>query len=603
MRFALIWLLSTVFSVVGLAESTCVPLNASVFRVREPSGAERFFIRDPDEPNLIFSGRSWRGFIRPERSMINVETIPDSGWGHIEYCFVGGHLRFMTEGDKDTEITLPSPAPATNPQTSDSSGGSDEKDIKTLWPAATLTLAEKIDSDIWKGAGRFRPLSGNPNRDAAVFGCLTMVAFGLVLVRRGWTIRILGLLLTLPLAYLTLLTKSRGGIAGLGLGFVVMMFMHLRKKLNMKLVVLVLALCAGTVGTLAAMGTFGDRFSPERVMSELEHGDRLPIWREVPRMVAAAPLGWGLWRSGPAYNDWFEVQTKNYTTGDLFNDHFSRFVEGGWLLGGLYVLIWMVAFFLFGRLALRGGTSAPLGVASAFLLAVSCNPVVYWAPSLYVPISMFGVFALTRPWREAKGYLKALAGACGMTLLVLGGIGIVVARAPKSDIPMHVSWLGRQIVLGGETAEVWAAGRTDAVLDGDYYGFLGKAIRRFYQKNPQAEPIGLVESVADLPKSMRTLVLAGKTGAEFLAMPKESRPVAELLIFLSPPFGYGHIDKGTLSSAEVHCVVGEFAAAALGLSGDVPEWVHVVPGAELYIPGWLQSVVRMKGEGGETHED
>ena len=178
----------------------------------------------------------------------------------------------------------------------------------------------------------------------------------------------------------------------------------------------------------------------------------------------------------------------------------------------------------------------------------------------------------------------------------MAGIAVVAWRAPEQDIPLRASWMGHRVVAGKGDAQVWVV-EDGFVLDGNYFGFPGREIREFYRAHPDAEALGLVSDLGHLPKKMRTLVLAGKACEPYLGLPKGRRPVAECVVFLSPSLKYDKILQKVGSAENVHIVLGEFVARLEGGCAGAPENVHVIPGAELYIPGWLDSVIMRKGKG------
>ena len=203
---------------------------------------------------------------------------------------------------------------------------------------------------------------------------------------------------------------------------------------------------ASKVGTRVTVGivqTEGDRSSQSRML----------IWKEIPRMISAAPFGWGLWKSGPAYNSWFEKPENMHMIGDLFNDHFSRIVEGGYVIGGLYVFLWAFVLIWGWRLGWRGGSPVVLAVCAAYFVASSFNPMNYWTPGFYVPavVLAWGMWTgkfMTSGKDSASPLLRLFAWAGGVTAAVLVGVAVVAALAPDQDVPIRVGWLGRQVVIG-----------------------------------------------------------------------------------------------------------------------------------------------------------
>ena len=567
--------------------STCIPVNGKIYRVILPDGREMRLIRHPDDASILTGEDPWVGAVRPvkEGQLINVVTSPAFKGEKTEFCFLNGRLRFMSVGKKDYEFK---PEDCALPS----------RTIASLWPdQAELTAQDTTQADMWSGTNRLRLFSRNPNRTALLIAEAAMVVLGIGLFAGSWWLRIPGILLGLLSIHPLLLTESRTGLAAYLVGLAALLVIRFRKGVGWRFVLglLIVLVAAGAVvprlkvceGVAARLSTAG---------TEMFKGKRMYMWREVPRMLAAAPLGWGLWQSGPAYNSWFERPDRMHSTGDLFNDHLSRLVEGGFVLGGLYVFAW--AFLLIGFLAFawRGCSPIPLAVWLTYFIACVFNPMNFWGWSFCIPLAVtaWGLWKM----RKIAEFRTAAVSAAVVTAVVMAGIAVVVWRAPEQDIPLRASWMGHRVIAGRGEAQVWVV-EDGFVLDGNYFGFPGREIREFYRAHPDAEALGLVSDLGHLPTKMRTLVLAGKACAHYLGLPKEKRPVAECVVFLSPHLKYDKIVEKIGSAENVHIVLGEFAACLEGGCADAPESVHVVPGAELYIPGWLDAVIMRKDKENE----
>ena len=584
-------------------ESTCVPINGKMLKMRQPDGRIMQLLRHPHDDSVLSGDDPWIGAVRQvkEGQLINVLTSPEFKGEKTEYCFLNGHLRFMSVGKKDYEFKPQEYAVPTNA-------------IASLWPEDTDANEQGFDdSDIWQGSNRLRLFSRNPNRTALVIAEVAMIALGIGLFAGSWWVRVPGLIFGLLLVYPLLRTESRGGLLAFLAGLAVLLFIRFRKGIGWRFAVglLVALIAVGVViPRLSVSKGFAERLATSGV--EMFEGKRMFMWREVPRMLAAAPFGWGLWQSGPAYNSWFEKPDRMHMTGDLFNDHLSRLVEGGFALGGLYVFAW--AFLLAGFLvfAWRGGSPIPLAVWLTYFIACMFNPMNFWGRSFYIPLAVtaWAVVYRTRcvshrgagtlPRRAARTLRVrwiALASLV-ITAVVMAGIAVVAWRAPEQDIPLRASWQGHRVIAGKGDPQVWVV-EDGFVLDGNYFGFPGREIREFYQAHPDAEPMGLVSDMDYLPSSMRTLVLAGKSCEPYMELPADRRPKAKCVVFLSPSLKYDKILAKAGSRGDVHVVLGEFAARLEGGCAGAPASVHVIPGAELYIPGWLESVIVAKGKDDE----
>lgn len=307
-------------------------------------------------------------------------------------------------------------------------------------------------------------------------------------------------------------------------------------------------------------------------------------------MIAAAPFGWGLWKSGPAYNSWFEKQENMHMIGDLFNDHLSRMVEGGFVMGGLYVFVWALLFAWTLRLAWRGGPPLPLAVCAAYFVASSFNPMNWWTPGFYLPVAVL----VWGAWRMLPDKLTVIC-AGGVTAVVLAGVAAVALLAPEQDVPLKVGWLGRRVIVGEGEPKVWLVD-DGFVLSGDYYGFPGREIRTYYRDHAGVEPMGIVTDLSDLPNGVDRLVVTGRSCVPYLQDP---RVLAKHVILLTPPFGGDTIYdinsnkvKEKFEKADLHILTGEHVARLTGDDRRKNPRVHVYPGVAAYVPGWLGIVLR-----------
>lgn len=562
-------------------ESTCIPINGKMFMMRQPDGWVIQLLRQPHDNSVLTAYYPWVGGIRPsnEGQLINVLTDPNFSGEKTEFCFLNGHLRFMSVGEKDYEFNPSAYATPTNA-------------IASLWPSREeMKPPDPSEWDVWNGTNRLRWFARNPNHSALLIAEAAIVLLGIGLFFGSWWVRVPGLTLGLAFLHPLLRTESRAGLLAFLIGFLALLLIRFRKGIGWRFAVVLLILLtavAVVIPRLKVSEGIVARFATAKV--EMFEGKRMHMWREFPRMMAAAPLGWGLWQSGPAYNSWFEKPDRMHMTGDLFNDHLSRLAEGGFVLGGLYVFVWSFVLLHSLVFAWKGGSPIPLAVWLTYFVACIFNPMNFWGRSFYFPLAVSCLLFLRR---GRPLILKSLIGSGTLTVLVLASLAIIASRAPQQDIPLRASWLGHQVVAGKGEAQVWVV-EDGFVLDGNYFGFPGREIREFYQAHPDAEALGLVRDLSHLPSHMRTLVVVGKACEPYFDLPHDRRPDAECVVFLSPPLKYDKILEQTGKLKDVHIVVGEFAARLEGGCADAPESVHVVPGAELYIPGWLDSVIARK---------
>ena len=555
-------------------ESTCVPINADMFWVKLPDGTSDSFVRSVDDPNALVGAFPWIGVLRPENRMVNILTQPSYNGVQRQYCYIDGHLRFASENGKDRAID-----PASHPKPRGC--------IRGFWPTQADYDEWRAKNDMWKGANRLRFISQNPNRTALILAQLTLVSLCVLLFSRTAIWRWHGALWTLIFLLLQFQSLSRGGMLAFFAGAFVAVYFRWRRKWKVKSILLVLS--CGCLLAGASLFVFRNRLMTQTSADSSQ--SRIAIWREVPRMIAAAPFGWGLWKSGPAYNGWFEKPERRHMIGDLFNDHLSRFVEGGFLFGGLYVFVWCFLLVAGLRWSSRGHSPAFLTVWLAYFIAACFNPMVYWGKSFALPGAVSVVWLVQVARACDKRRILSPLLPLGVTACVLMAFAAVAACAPEQDIPLRVSMLGRQVIAGKGDPQVWVAD-DGFVLNGNFNGYPGREIRQHYQRHPNAEALGLVERVRDLPDTMDRLVLTGTCGEDYLEM--DNPPKAKHLVFLTPPFSSDKIPPKLRESCDVHLVTGEFAAALTGDDLKDEDWIHVISGARVYVPGWLGVVVKDK---------
>lgn len=545
-------------------QSICMPVNSRVWKLLLPDGTKHVFLRDADDPAILqgTGGTPWAGVIRPERNMVNFVSRKERGGDGAELCFVGGRLRFGESGGVQQEFT---PKPS-------------EKAPEELWPQEP-NEASRDAADIWRADRRLRFLSRNPNRSALLLVQLALVALGLVLGTRGKWFRLMGGMGMVLLLAMLAMTGSRGGMVAFAVAGGLEVGWYCRRWLKSKWVwtsLLVLAMLAG--GGLWFGG--GASRLAELRNRDASVGNRLCIWKEFPRMFATAPLGWGWGRSGYAYNDWFEAMDRHHATGDLFNDHFSRLAEFGMAGGTLYLFLFAAILLLSSLSATQGRSPVPAAVWTSLAVAGCFNPVQVWGWSWIVPVLTLADVRV----RDAK-WLWALVLAAGMSLVAVGGVWGAGKLMGAVEPPMEVAAGGSRICVKAPDPRLWVVD-DGTVLDGEYPGFLGKELRARYLLSPDTPAMGLVRDLDALPAKMKILVVTGKRALEFIAMPKW--PEVERVVLLSPPLGPQQVPAKLLRHCEVRLIVGEFLAERLDLPEKLPEWMTIVPGAALYIPGWLQ---------------
>jgi hypothetical protein len=259
-------------------------------------------------------------------------------------------------------------------------------------------------------------------------------------------------------------------------------------------------------------------------------------------------------------------------------------VELGWIGGFAYLAA------LFGGLGLllwwsrKDGSPLPAAMLTVLTVAGLFNSVME-SPTLWIlPIASLATCFLGRTSIIGLRHLRnaALVGA-GSALVVMATLLIIGSTGRKA--PTLRASKGK-VVVNGSSTETWVV--DDGAVLGR--GFLGKELRLYYDSFPQDPPLGVVWSLDDLPGNCKHVAVAGKSCKAFLARAEEDRSFADrfaTITFISPPFAASEIP----STLHVRTIQGELALRHLPASTLPSEALTVVPGAELYVPGWMRLIL------------
>lgn len=549
-------------------EASFVPVNARMFRMRQPDGTVRIFVRDEEEPNLLHGEGGWVAELDGRQTLaMNDAAKPQDRRG---FLFVNGYLRKQLVGEREANVRVPPP-------------GNDPAAIAGLWPDRDSRLVAAEAPDIWSGGERLRLWFDNPNRAGLLFAELSLAALALVFLSRLWC-RILGGILFLAAFAGLVLTSSRGALLALLCGLAVMGLVRIRSLLTVRRMLLMLAAVGVAVGCLFAVGQ-GERLVKNLFNEGQRETSRLPVWKEVPRMMVDAPGGWGFGRSARAYIDWYQPKSVCLLK-DLISGHLTFLVEAGWIVRFAYLFLWFAVGLVCAWLAIRGASPVPLALVVSFAVAACFNPVIS-VPELWVIPSVAVLALAARRFRE--GFSKGIAvpvAVAGLCAAVVAAGAFAWGKSASSDISVFKN--GESVCLNGEKPETWIAD-DDYTLHGGYWWLAGRELRAALAQKSAAGAVGYVRSVANLPAEAETIVLIGETGRDFLHL--ENRPRAKKVVFISPPFPWQAVPASLRSSCDVSLVAGALAARRVAGKEPAPSWVKIVPGAELFIPNWSDFVL------------
>ncbi len=553
-------------------ESYFIAIDPIHFCMRQPDGATRIFQRDIAEPHVLLGDSPWVGEIDGDRVLIM--TDPKSAATRVGFLFVKGRLQRMLHGDRDIEVR-------------GKSGEIDARPMGTYWPDVSsdaVAAANERYGIHWRD--RFKLWYRNPNAAGMLLAELALLSLALMTLRRAG-MRPLGAAAFLMCAFGVACTESRSAMLGLLFGLACMLAVHARQVVSRRNAAIAAVLCV--VFALAVwMGGFADRFTTKLLAEGQSSVSRLPIWAEVPRMIAAAPFGWGIGQSGLAYMNWFQPLDRGHAVLGLISTHLTWLAELGWPMRIAYMFAWFSGLLLLAFSGFRRKNALPLAVWGAFFVA-SCFNTIGTEISLWIiPVALLSVPVAERCWRYRKSFLGALAAGAVITAALSVALTCLGSR---SDFTIRRE--GRGVVINGDHASTWVVD-DGYVLSGGYYGLLGKGIREWFLRHRSAPALGVVQRLEDVPASATRVVVVGRAGVSLLEKRADflkGHGNVTKVIFLSPPFGFEACADLACGNVEVGFVTGEFANRVYdGGAKSCPEWVDVVPGCALYVPNWLRYV-------------
>ena len=565
------------------------PVSLTTVRMVQPDGLAREFERDPRHPEQMVGAFGW---VAEERGdSVIVTSGRDVTEGVVRLTFVEGRLRQFERAGKVWKF----PQSAMPPR---------DGSVLDLWPKAASRRQTMRDHDIWRNTGRLRLWFVNPNRAGLFFAELGLLALGMLVFRRR-SLKIAGLVAAVVSFFFLMQTGSRGGVLAFLAGGGVLILFRVRHFLAR----------AGRrawtiVAIVSLIGLFIFFAGAPRVTHDLlstrEGGNRirLQVLSAVPRMMVDAPQGWGWYAdglakgAGKAYVDWYQPMKNLQLMLTLVSDHLTQLVNRGWWGRFGYLVGWFALLALLVGGCCRGVSPMPLALWTAFLVATGLNRVIeawmLWILPVGVTLAAVPALWRARGWRWLSLALSVAVVAAGTTLLAFSTLGS--RPLEKRELPIRADQ--RRVFVKCEGApDRWIVD-DGAVLGG---GLTANEIRYFYRQNKNAQGLGYVRNVFDLPDDVHKVVLAGYAGWEFLMGLNEGKfpatfNVPEEILFISPPFPPRAIPELLLKNAKIMIVTGEFMAAFFEEYRNPPDWVTVVPGTELYIPGWMNLVVGAERE-------
>lgn len=554
------------------------------WRMRTPSGGIREFRINNDGRGTSVDG--WKALVEGKKAVLTSPRGREHDGIALELEYGTGTLTRVKLGGRNVRIRYPEPVTY------------EGEEIVPLWEDVDAeTRAKAInDSDMWKNDGRFKLFFRGPNQAAAFVSFLLLAAAGLAMgSRRPFAIVAFS---SLALAFLVMLalTASRGGFVATAAGLAAEFACIGRARGWLKCKCIVAVVLAGilVLGVALATAYVSKRSARGDVIS---NSTRVELWSCVPRMVHDAPCGWGgRIASGLAYIDWYNKDGKWLGRFNLISDHLTAIVAYGWVLGGLYIFCWAAGILLLLRLAWNGLSAIPAAIWISFAVAAFFN--VVW-PDKTLQACAFASLAFLLPGiRRARPSWLAAPAVAGAVVSVSTMTALVAVGGCRCDDDVSVHFDGKRVVLNGDNPKVFI------VDDGETLGGAStpNEMRMAYKIWRSAEAVCYLKSIDDVPWSkVGRLVLAGAAGREFIERLDEcgedggsAFPLPREIVFLSPQFPPSAIPDGLREKSAVRVVIGEFAARYWKEYVNPPEWVTIVRGAEVYIPGWMSYCIKLE---------
>lgn len=545
-------------------QSRIYPVAPSVYRMVQPDGTVRMFEQTDAKEGILVGTKPWIGVVKQNR--IDIWADPEYTGGKLRtaFTFVSGRLRLMVlDGVSYTFAKADL-----------------RKDgLDSLFPERkSRQYAKNTAADIWRSdTGRLRLWFANPNSAGMLFGELLVLCVWLLTRTKGKA-RIGAGVAAVAVSYCLLATASRGALAGVAAGLLVIAAAHWRKLFSAR--VLVLILCgAALFGAGIAVSGKASRLSDAFSLVDAGNARRMKIGVAAVKMFADAPSGWsgGEVPGRNACLNWYVFDEPS-----SLRTHLMSLAECGWIKGFGYVFFWVFV------------------VAVGFALARKGNPLV---AALWTSFGFAGFFnPVYRDWEVwilPAAALLALHPASGRLTLKnwrtvtlasisvsLAAIAALVFAGKSMSRPTRISvrCSGNATLVNGNTPNVWIVG-DPLVLGGG--GFPGREILPYCLQNQDAPAIAYVYDVNDLPGKAEFVIVAGRNVPDYLNAYNEGKACkASHLLFLSASVGPDCVPERLVGETKLLWIAGSLLADRNASYEGRRDWVRLVPGCERYIPDW-----------------
>ena len=432
---------------------------------------------------------------------------------------------------------------------------------------------------LYHGVQRWDFGLGNPNKAALILAFLALLAVAAAFRAKSRWLSIACAFSGVASCYGLVHTFSRGGFVALLAGLAILLA-GFRKQLRTRRAI-GLALIAVTIIAASALTGFASRLVSSSPGADGSVGNRLAIWKTVPRMMVDAPGGWGFGNSGAAFMGWYQPLERNERYISLVNSHLTWLAESGWLGRWALVAGWL---FMLGMCTMRfraKGDPVPLSVWVCFWTAAAFSSVAEdwfaWAIPVAAAVPAGAAF-LSAAKRSRLALLAASAmGACGIVL----AFAVAGCLLPPADPAVRRSCDGRRIAVGGGAPTDWIV-FDSATMGGETYG---RALRRFARATrPSTNSYGVAYGISAVPKNVHRLALCGAAANEGPALLARFPEVTEVRV-LSPkkPRAWLAHPSPSHPSPRIRVICGELSPSC---PPEDIDGLKAIPGASDYLPEW-----------------
>ena len=415
---------------------------------------------------------------------------------------------------------------------------------------------------------------GNPNITGSLIALIMLAAWLLAWLPRWWGSGGFGLalLINVTLGVMLVQTFSRGAVASLLVGVVVLLWYAPRpwkkgRSIAIAIAVIGLAVYAFQLG-------FTDRTLHGLSGEDRSVTNRWLIYKVVPRMILDAPEGWGHERAAEAFRQWYQPIGRMETYGRLVSSHATWLVEWPWYCRLGYLAGWLTVFALVTPAFLRrpptgneessatsrssssfAWASVALAVWLTFFVGSCFTAIAHRWQLWLVPGTVLLIVLVARLWKWTwpRRAAWALWGAC--TALSVAGL-FIAALLTESPVGLKK---GIVTIDGGSAAkETWLLPGIDETVLGQFYGH---RLRTSCSTQPCHAWIRWTPG-APLPGQATKIICVGSTSKNLIAQDQEIFEKAANLTFLNPDEPAPWLQAALNSQLKATCKFGSFAAGS-----------------------------------------